>query len=67
MLDTIVIPSARAVKLSPRGEYEITDAIMRLARAEGVALRLCRDPWLDFGRLPDIPRAAKFLREAGEA
>lgn len=62
-----IFPAARAVKISPRGEYEITDAIMQLARTDGVALRLCRDPWLDFGRLPDIPRAAKFLKSTGEA
>lgn len=50
------------IGVSPRGEYEITDAISALAARKRVKVKLCQDPWLDFGRLPDIPRASRFLQ-----
>ncbi len=61
-----IFAAARKVKLSPRGEYEITDAITMLAEEKKVQLEVCQDPWLDFGRLPGIPRVTRHLEETGE-
>lgn len=52
------------ISLSPRGEYEITDAVKILAKERKVKLIELSDFWLDFGRPEDIEKLAKHL--AGE-
>ena len=49
------------MKVSPRGEYEITDAIRHLAREKKVKMVTLEDFWLDFGRPEDIEKLAKHL------
>lgn len=49
------------IKVSPRGEFELTDAINGLARSQGVRLVQLRDYWLDLGCLEDIPVVEKHL------
>lgn len=58
-----IFPACEKVGLSPRGEYELTDAISFLAEEGQVKARKMLDYWLDFGRPEDIERVAKFLQE----
>ena len=50
------------VKKSPRGEYELTDAITLLAEDNKVKVRELEDYWLDFGNPDDIIKLSKFLK-----
>lgn len=52
------------VRLSPRGEYELTDAITLLAKKRKVKIKRLRDYWLDFGNLGDIIKFSKFLKSS---
>ena len=45
---------ADKIGLSPRGEYEITDAITALAQRREVKVVPLQDYWIDFGRPEDI-------------
>lgn len=47
---------------SPRGEYEITDAISLLARKERVKVVQINNFWMDFGRPEDINKFSDFLK-----
>ncbi len=46
---------------SPRGEFEITDAISLLAKEKKVKVKKMNDFWMDFGRPEDIEKLSKFL------
>lgn len=50
------------IKKSPRGEYEITDAINLLAKEKKVKINKMKDFWMDFGRPDDIEKFSKFLQ-----
>lgn len=50
------------VKLSPRGEYELTDALTLLAKEGKVKTKKIQDYWLDFGNPADIIKFAQFLK-----
>ncbi len=54
------------IKKSPRGEYEITDAINLLAKAKKVKVQKVKDFWLDFGNPADIIKLSCFLRSIKE-
>src|SRR3989338_2093472 len=45
---------ADKIGLSPRGKYEITDAIAALAQRREVKVVPLQDYWIDFGRPEDI-------------
>ena len=49
------------IKLSPRGEYELTDALTLLAQKENVAVVQIKDYWLDLGTTADILKIENFL------
>jgi NDP-sugar pyrophosphorylase family protein len=52
------------ISLSPRGEYELTDAITRaVMKGDKVALVDLGDKWIDIGRFEDIFLAQKYLFE----
>lgn len=51
------------VRLSPRGEYELTDAITLLAKKKKVKVKKIQDYWLDFGNPGDIVKFSRFLKE----
>ncbi len=53
--------AAGNVQLSPRGEYEITDAITALAQNKKVKIVPLRDYWLDFGRPEDMALAQNII------
>ncbi len=50
------------VRLSPRGEYELTDAATLLAQEKKVKVKKLQDHWLDFGNPGDIIKLNKFLK-----
>lgn len=50
------------IKLSPRGEYELTDAITLLCNQGKVKALTLKDYWLDMGCLEDIPKVKEFLK-----
>lgn len=54
---------AGQVELSPRGEYEITDALSLLAVRGKVKIVDLKDYWFDFGRPEDVAVVEKFLQD----
>jgi len=52
------------VKISSRGEYELTDAITLLAQEHKVKVKKIEDYWLDFGNPADIIKLSHFLKES---
>lgn len=50
------------IKLSMRGEYELTDAISILAEQKKVKVLKLLSYWVDFGSIEDIPVVDNFLR-----
>jgi len=51
------------IEKSPRGEYEITDAISLLAKEGKVKVKKINDFWMDFGKPDDIEQFSAFLKE----
>ncbi len=56
-----VFGQVKKLKKSPRGEYEITDAINLLAKDKSVKVRIIKDFWFDFGNPADIITLSYFL------
>lgn len=52
------------IEKSPRGEYEITDAVSLLAQEKKVKVKTIKDFWMDFGRPEDIEKFSEFLKNA---
>jgi len=52
------------IQKSPRGEYEITDAISLLAKEKKVKIKKINDFWMDFGKPEDIKKFSEFLQNA---
>ncbi|MCX6723851.1 MAG: sugar phosphate nucleotidyltransferase [Candidatus Staskawiczbacteria bacterium] len=51
------------VNKSPRGEYELTDAVSLLAEEKKVRVIEINNNWLDFGEPKDIEKMSKFLED----
>lgn len=51
------------VQKSPRGEYEITDAINLLAKEKKVKIKEIKNYWLDLGKPADIQTIEAFLNQ----
>lgn len=51
------------ISKSPRGEYEITDAISLLAEDKKVKVKRINNYWMDFGRPEDVQKFSKFLND----
>jgi dTDP-glucose pyrophosphorylase len=58
-----IFDAINKIKKSPRGEYELTDAITLLAEKSKVNIIPLGSFWKDFGKLDDIPLMEKFLKE----
>lgn len=56
-----IFMAAQKVEISPRGEYEITDAITALTEFAKVQVVELKDYWLDFGRPEDIAVAENII------
>lgn len=50
------------IKKSPRGEYEITDAISMLAKEKKVKVKKIEDYWKDFGNPGDVIKISKLIK-----
>jgi len=50
------------IKKSPRGEYEVTDAVNLLAKEKKVKVKKMKDYWIDFGNPADIIKFFRFLK-----
>jgi len=50
------------IKKSPRGEYEITDAISLLAKDRRVKIKKIKDYWQDFGNPEDVKKMSEFIK-----
>ncbi len=57
-----IFAAAKTVNKSERGEYEITDAIYKLAEKKLVKVYRLQGEWLDFGKPEDIAKVEKFLQ-----
>ncbi len=57
-----IFDALERIRKSPRGEYEITDALTLLAKEGKVKVFLVKDYWLDFGCKEDMPRIASFVK-----
>ena len=60
-----IFEALEQIKLSPRGEYELTDAITILAEKGKVNVYALKDYWLDLGSIEDIEKVGKFLKAMG--
>ncbi len=58
-------PALNKIGLSPRGEYEFTDALSILAREGKVKVLKLQQYWLDLGGKEDLENIERFLRENG--
>lgn len=56
-----VFDKINQVKISPRGEYELTDAVTLLAKEGKVKVKMLQDYWMDFGNPSDVMKVSKFL------
>lgn len=54
------------VSISPRGEYELTDAIRILAKQGKVKVKEIKDYWFDFGNPADIIKVSEFLEKKSD-
>lgn len=58
-----IFQAIEKITLSPRGEYEITDAVTSLARERKVKVVQLGDYWMDFGKPSDIPKLSRFIKQ----
>ncbi len=56
-----IFPIIEKLPPSPRGEYEITDAINQVAKTEPVEVAVLEDRWLDLTAPSDIPKIEAAL------
>jgi len=61
-----VFEKVSLIKKSPRGEYEITDAISMLAKDKKVKIRQIKDYWIDFGSPGDVEKLENFLKNGNK-
>lgn len=57
-----IFDKVKKIKKSPRGEYEITDAINLLVKEKKVKVKIIKDFWLDFGNPADVIILSCFLK-----
>ncbi|MFA6273838.1 MAG: sugar phosphate nucleotidyltransferase [Candidatus Paceibacterota bacterium] len=57
-----IFEALEKIKISPRGEYELTDAITLLAKEKKVKVLKIKDYWKDLGSLSDIEPMDEFLK-----
>jgi dTDP-glucose pyrophosphorylase len=58
-----IFGAVKKINLSPRGEYELTDAISLLAKEKKVKIKMVGGYWLDFGKPDDVKTVEDFIRE----
>ena len=60
LLDARVADACRDVPPSPRGEYELTDALNAVAATRPISV-ITADYWIDAGRPPDLMKSLQLL------
>ena len=58
-----IFETLEKIELSPRGEYELTDAITVLAKKQKVKIMKLKNFWKDLGCSSDIEPLGKFIKE----
>jgi len=58
-----IFNTIKNIKKSPRGEYEINDAIIQLAKEKKVKVKKLNDFWLDLGNKEDIKKVEEFIKK----
>lgn len=56
-----IFSAVKKINLSPRKEYEITDAVTILAKDKKVKIKKIKDYWLEFTRPEDVIQVSNFL------
>jgi len=59
-----IFEKIKKLRISKRGEYELTDAINLLAKENKMKVKILKDYWLDFGNPADIIRLSQFLKNS---
>lgn len=54
------------IEKSPRGEYEITDAISLMAKEKKVKIKKINNFWMDFGKPEDVEKFSEFLKNGSK-
>ena len=65
-LTPAIFAALEQIEKSPRGEYELTDAVSILAKQGKVKVVELNDYWLDLSSREDIPKIEDFLKKLGE-
>jgi dTDP-glucose pyrophosphorylase len=60
-----IFPLLEKVKISVRGEIELTDAVTMLAKLRKAKIMKLQEYWLDLGVKDDIPKIEAFLQRRG--
>jgi len=58
-----IFTALKEINKSPRGEYEINDAVKLLAKQRKVKVNMIKDFWKDFGSPEDIPLLESFIEK----
>jgi len=59
-----IFEEIKKLKPSPRGEYEITDALTALAKERKVKVIQIKDYWINFSSIEDIKTTEDFLKKS---
>ncbi|HLD21926.1 MAG TPA: sugar phosphate nucleotidyltransferase [Patescibacteria group bacterium] len=57
-----IFDALKQVHISPRGEYELTDAVNVLAAQKKVKVEALQGKWVDLGKPEDIPQVEQFIQ-----
>lgn len=58
-----IFKQVEKIEKSPRGEYEITDAISLLAKDKKIKIKKIENYWQDFGSPEDVDKLSEFLKD----
>ncbi len=62
-----IFSEVNSLTVSPRGEFELTDAVNALARKGRVKVKRIKDYWMSLGRPEHILSLTEFLKKIGRA
>jgi bifunctional UDP-N-acetylglucosamine pyrophosphorylase/glucosamine-1-phosphate N-acetyltransferase len=60
-----IFSAVKRVRVSERGEYEVTDALNALAEQRRVKFHQLEGDWVDLGRPEDLPEVERFITANG--
>ena len=62
-----IFPAVKSLTVSPRGEYELTDAVTALAQQGKVKVKRMKEYWLPLGRPEHVLEISNHLKQEGRA